>query len=101
MDLGRVPNDRKLYLCKWYFLAGFICLPFVWAINAVWFFNEAFRKPEYEEQKQIKRYVILSSIGAIIWLIVAVTWITIFQLKRAEWGETADYLSFIIPLGSA
>ena len=29
-------------------------LPFVWLVNAVWFFNEAFRKPVYDEQKQIK-----------------------------------------------
>lgn len=79
MDLSRAPNDRKLYLCKWYFRgkllqtflcklktkeflwltccvpAGFIFLPFVWAINTIWFFSEAFRKPAYEEQNEIKK----------------------------------------------
>lgn len=34
---------------------GCLLLPFVWAVNAVWFFREAFIKPQYEEQKEIKK----------------------------------------------
>jgi len=34
---------------------GFALLPFLWTINAVWFFKEAFAMPPYEEQKQIKK----------------------------------------------
>lgn len=37
------------------FVAGFAFLPFLWAVNAVWFVKEAFVVPHYEEQKQIKR----------------------------------------------
>lgn len=68
-------NDKKLYLCRWYFrgtllklfcnfcfitlllsfAAGLALLPFIWTVNAIWFFQEAFRKPEYEEQKQIRK----------------------------------------------
>nr|CAH7766969.1 unnamed protein product [Callosobruchus chinensis] len=55
MDLAKVPNEKKLSLCQWYFRIGFLFLPFVWAVNAIWFFNEAFRKPAYEEQKRIKK----------------------------------------------
>lgn len=36
------------------FTAGIFLLPFVWAVNAVWFYNEAFKKPPYEQQKQIR-----------------------------------------------
>lgn len=36
-------------------LAGLVLLPFVWAINVVWFFNDAFRKPVFDEQSQIKK----------------------------------------------
>lgn len=43
--------------------------------------------------------VIRSIIGSLIWISVIVTWVTIFQLKRAEWGASADYMSFIIPRG--
>ncbi|CAG9770008.1 unnamed protein product [Ceutorhynchus assimilis] len=100
MDLSKVPNEKKLHLSKWYFRAGFALLPFVWAVNAIWFFNEAFRKPEYNEQKQIRKYVIYSGMGALLWLILIVTWITVFQINRASWGEFADKISFIIPLGT-
>lgn len=145
MDLSRTPNDKKLNLCKMYFkgkcpqsiskyqfeqyvycffTGGFALLPFVWAINFFWFFEEAFKKPPYEEQKAIKKCklipmphpflmshlhniyysfsdVIASGIGALIWLIVIVSWIVLFQYKRADWGEFADDISFIIPLGRA
>ncbi|CAO1335254.1 unnamed protein product [Diamesa serratosioi] len=100
MDINRVTNEKKLNLCRWYFRVGFAFLPFVWLINTVWFFGEAFKKPVYEEQVAIKRYVIFSAIGLIVWMVVLGTWITLYQLNRVEWGEFADNLSFIIPLGS-
>ncbi|XP_065346090.1 gamma-secretase subunit pen-2 [Cloeon dipterum] len=99
MDLGKLKDDQKLDLCKWYFRGGFAFLPFLWAINAVWFFWEAFRRNPFEEQKLIRRYVILSAIGAVIWAAGLTTWIIIFQTKRAEWGEFADSISFMIPQG--
>lgn len=100
MDLSKVPNEKKLELSRWYFRAGFAFLPFVWTINAVWFFNEAFRKPEYPEQRQIKRYVIYSAAGALLWLAALLAWVVTFQINRTRWGEFADRISFIIPLGS-
>ena len=43
--------------------------------------------------------MILSGIGTIVWTTALITWITVFQLYRAEWGATADQISFIIPTG--
>lgn len=37
------------------FTAGFAVLPFLWAINAVWFFRDAFRSPFFEEQPEIRK----------------------------------------------
>ncbi|KAJ9595729.1 hypothetical protein L9F63_013092 [Diploptera punctata] len=99
MDLSKMKNDRKLFLCRWYYRAGFAFLPFLWCVNAIWFFGEAFRKPHFEEQKEIKKYVIMSGIGAIIWTAGLTAWITIFQLNRAAWGEAGDQISFMIPTG--
>lgn len=45
--------------------------------------------------------VIMSAVGALLWAIGLGTWITIFHMNRAAWGEYADNLSFIIPLGEA
>ncbi|GFQ82777.1 gamma-secretase subunit PEN-2 [Trichonephila clavata] len=99
MDLRKMKNDEKLKLCRWYYRGGFFFLPFLWFVNSVWFFNEAFRKTHFEEQKMIRTYVIRSGIGAIIWATGLIAWIVVYQLKRAEWGELADSLSFIIPMG--
>lgn len=99
MDLSKLTNEKKLYLCKWYFRAGFALLPFLWAVNAIWFIREAFIVPPYEEQKQIKRYVIYSGIGAILWTAALVAWIVTFQTQRAAWGEFGDSISYIIPVG--
>ncbi|XP_056645427.1 gamma-secretase subunit pen-2 [Diorhabda carinulata] len=99
MDLSKLQNEKKLILCKTYYKIGYFLLPFVWLVNAIWFFNEGFRKPEFEEQKEIKKYVIYSAIGTSIWFIAIVIWIIVFQLNRANWGEYADYISFIIPVG--
>ncbi|KAJ9581848.1 hypothetical protein L9F63_003803 [Diploptera punctata] len=76
MDLSKMKNDRKLFLCRWYYRAGFAFLPF---LN--------------------KKYVIMSKIGAIIWTTGLTAWITIFQLNRAEWDKAGDQISFMIPTG--
>jgi len=99
MDLGRMSNEDKLDLCRKYFFGGFAVLPFLWFVNAVWFFREAFLAEPYEQQKQLRTYVVRSMLGAFVWTVAIVTWITVFQLNRASWGETADYMSFIIPKG--
>uniref|UniRef100_A0A8C9ZML0 Gamma-secretase subunit PEN-2 n=1 Tax=Sander lucioperca TaxID=283035 RepID=A0A8C9ZML0_SANLU len=54
MNLERLPNEEKLSLCRKYYLGGFAFLPFLWLVNVVWFFKEAFVKPVYSEQLQIK-----------------------------------------------
>ena len=36
------------------FIGGFALLPFLWCVNSVWFFKEAFLKESYEQQNQIK-----------------------------------------------
>lgn len=43
--------------------------------------------------------VIFSGIGAAIWTVIIVTWVVMFQVNRAKWGEFADNISFIIPQG--
>jgi len=99
MDISRLKNDAKLVLCRKYYYAGFAVLPFLWAINAVWFFRDAFRSPFFEEQPEIRKYVIRSGIGATFWLGAFVAWTCVFQINRAAWGELGDQLSFVIPRG--
>eukprot|EP00088_Acartia_fossae_P048470 TRINITY_DN5289_c0_g1_i7.p1 TRINITY_DN5289_c0_g1~~TRINITY_DN5289_c0_g1_i7.p1 ORF type:complete len:119 (-),score=3.03 TRINITY_DN5289_c0_g1_i7:571-882(-) len=101
MDLQsrKVTNEMKVDLCSKYFMIGFAFLPFVWLVNAVWFFKEGFVKEEFEGQQKIKKYVILSGIGSLIWTIGFISWIVIFDQNRVAWGATADYMSFNIAVG--
>uniref|UniRef100_V5HEH8 Gamma-secretase subunit PEN-2 n=1 Tax=Ixodes ricinus TaxID=34613 RepID=V5HEH8_IXORI len=55
MDLAKVKDDEKLRLCRWYYRGGFFILPFLWFVNAVWFFKEAFVRPPFDEQKNDPR----------------------------------------------
>lgn len=92
-------NEDKLELCRKYYLGGFALLPFMWFVNTVWFFREAFTKESYEEQSKIRTYVIRSMIGTIIWTAIITAWCVVFQKYRASWGAIADDISFIIPKG--
>lgn len=80
-------------------IGGFAVLPFLWAVNAIWFAKEAFVMPSYPEQRRIRQCVIRSAIGACIWIAGLTAWIVMFQINRSEWGATADKISFIIPKG--
>lgn len=92
-------DEEKLDLCRKYYLGGFALLPFLWCVNSVWFFKEAFLRDHFEQQKQLKTYVIRSLIGTAIWIAVITTWVVIFQKYRADWGKIADDMSFIVPRG--
>merc|ERR1712112_199341 len=99
--MNKMKNEDKLVICKKYFYGGFAFLPFLWFINSFWFFKEAFRKPFYAEQKQIKTYVLWSMLGSFLWLGGLVAWNIVFHMKRVQWGELGEDLSFILPKGRA
>ncbi|XP_054153427.1 gamma-secretase subunit PEN-2-like isoform X2 [Oppia nitens] len=99
-------DEDKVSLCRKYFYIGFACLPFLWLVNSVWFFKYAFGNGSSHEdvssstaRKPLRRYVTYSMIGSAVWIVAIVAWITTFQLKRAQWEATGDYLSFNIPRG--
>ncbi|KAF6031416.1 PSENEN [Bugula neritina] len=98
LDLSKVSNEEKLKICRKYYLAGFALLPFVWAINAVWFFKYAFKSTEFPEQKKMRSYVLQSLVGCVVWTIALIIWISLYQINRASWGLIGDQISFIIPL---
>ncbi|XP_022668332.1 gamma-secretase subunit pen-2-like [Varroa jacobsoni] len=99
MDLRKVRDEEKVDLCRKYFIGGFFLLPFLWAVNAVWFFRDAFFREDFVGQTEIRKYVVRSALGAFAWLIIVVSWNVVFQLNRTSWGADGDKLSVIIPLG--
>lgn len=76
MNLKKTPDQEKLRICRIYYLglcsfklslniffiksknfilAGFAFLPFLWLVNFVWFFQQAFTRKPFPEQNQIKK----------------------------------------------
>jgi len=104
MDLSspKLSDADRLSLCRKYFFAGFACLPFVWFVNAVWFSNQAFlRSPAFPEQKAIRKYVVASGVGSLVWLAALLAWFITYVRNRPDWGWFGDAISFNIPLGQA
>lgn len=99
MDLRNMNDAAKVDLCRKYFIIGLFGLPLVWLTNTIWFFGEGFLRPQSPATNTIRKYVTMSAIGAIFWLIVICVWETIFQSYRSKGVAWADYLTFIFPVG--
>eukprot|EP00040_Diaphanoeca_grandis_P002833 m.22836 g.22836 ORF g.22836 m.22836 type:complete len:99 (-) comp13970_c0_seq1:235-531(-) len=98
MDLKKATPDEKYHVCKRYYIGGMFCLPWLWLINAVWFGKEAFKT---EADPRIRKMVVFSGIGALIYIIAIAAWASYFQSHRVEMGALGDSLSANIPKGSA
>ncbi len=55
VNLNKLSDKDKLDLCRKYYLAGFFFLPFMWIVNFVWFFSNAFKRNAFAEQAQMKK----------------------------------------------
>lgn len=97
MNLDRVDEAEKLKISRRYFIAGFFLLPFLWLVNGVWFFREAFLKSG--GHPRLRRYVAFSLLGCLAWLVAVVTWTSVYQTQRPHWGAGGDYISFTLPKG--
>eukprot|EP00045_Choanoeca_perplexa_P000766 m.16010 g.16010 ORF g.16010 m.16010 type:complete len:95 (-) comp10527_c0_seq1:206-490(-) len=92
MDLNRASEEDKLKVCRYYFYGGFLFLPWLWIVNAVWFFNES------RTNSKIRSMVIVSALGAVVWMAALIAWAIIYQNNRADW-ENGDKLAVVIPRG--
>lgn len=150
MDLSRAPNERKLYLCKWYFkgmwkrcethgpsspatdyspFPGTLyrfqpdsrCCPSCGPSTRSGSSTKRSANQPTKSRRRLKNVtpvsedhenrikpslpsipdVIFSLVGTLVWVVAIISWVVTFQLKRTDWGEFADNISFIIPLGQA
>ncbi|KAL5972248.1 Gamma-secretase subunit PEN-2 [Taenia solium] len=66
--------------------AGIAFLPFLWLVNIVWFFQDAFFGPPSNTKKKFQLYVFLSFIGALLWIVGLVAWNIVYRQQRISWG---------------
>ena len=96
MNLEKASEEEKVSVSRKYFIGGFFFLPVLWLVNCVWFLKEALKK---NGNQMIRRYVAWSMLGTLIWIAVIVTWVSVYQTKRASWGAFGDYISLTVPYG--
>ena len=97
MDLSKAKDEEMLEICRKYFIGGFFILPFLWLVNSVWFFKEAFIRKD--SNPKIRRYVGGSIIGTVVWTAVLIVWTVVFQTQRSKWLPAVDYITITLPSG--
>jgi presenilin enhancer 2 len=98
-DLSKLTKEEKEALCRKYFVLGCFLVPFLWLINFIWFFKEAFCG--LQPNKKIRRYILQSLLGCVVWIACWTAWIVIYQRDRASWGIIGDMISATAPNGIA
>ncbi|KAL7074689.1 hypothetical protein ACQ4LE_006039 [Meloidogyne hapla] len=108
-NLNKLSEGERLQLCRRYFLLGFAFLPILWLVNFIWFYRYTYGKKDENDElqtnnnliiKEMKRYVLWSGIGTIIWTILITCWIYIYQIERSLGNVYwAELLTYIYPLG--
>ena len=91
--------EEKLKICRKYFIIGCFALPFVWFVNVLWFFRDAFLRRNPPPPPKLRTYVGGSMIGFLIWLSVLIIWTCVYQTQRVNWGSAGIKISFVLPSG--
>ncbi len=66
------------------FIVGCFFLPWIWALCAMHYWEKA--KDPSEIGKQLKTITLRSLFGCVVWLVIILTWIILFQTQYKNWG---------------
>ncbi|KXS15131.1 hypothetical protein M427DRAFT_330319 [Gonapodya prolifera JEL478] len=91
------PAEDILSVCKKFFFGGFLFLPILWLINFVYMYPII--RARNDLSHDVRKYAFLSLAGAVLWLLILITWGIIFETQRDVWGVRGDMLSVVIPKG--
>uniref|UniRef100_A0A914HNM7 Gamma-secretase subunit PEN-2 n=1 Tax=Globodera rostochiensis TaxID=31243 RepID=A0A914HNM7_GLORO len=107
VDLRKLNDAERLALCRLYFRLGFAFLPFLWAVNAFWFYRYAFGAAcqsaagaGNESITQMRRFVFWSAFGALCWTFIIAGWLLFYNMQRST-GQYAwlEAITLVFPLG--
>lgn len=87
MFAGRLTKSKAEKICRYYFYAGFLGLPFLWAIVALTFY------PYRAASESVRFYVSISSVLALISIALFAVWVGIVYGAL----RTVDFIWIIQP----
>merc|ERR1712018_415536 len=102
VNIAKMTEVERLDLCYKYFIAGFFFLPVFWICNSFWFWPDAYGQRVSNQQnisQKFKFYIKFSIVGSIVWLTIALSWMSYFQMFRHGFGRDLDWLYLYLPIG--
>ncbi|CAA2982279.1 probable gamma-secretase subunit PEN-2 [Olea europaea var. sylvestris] len=93
--LGLSHQDSVAYARR-FFNFGFLCLPFLWAVNCFYFWPVLRHPNSHNFHPQLRRYVVGSAIGFLVFALILSSWSVTFmiggnQLFGPVWDKLVMY----------
>ncbi|EPS69856.1 hypothetical protein M569_04908 [Genlisea aurea] len=73
-------NEESLVYARRFFKFGFLCLPFLWAVNCFYFWPALRRPHSRQSDPQLRRYLVGSAIGFLLFTAVLLSWALTFAI---------------------
>ncbi|KAH6781885.1 gamma-secretase subunit [Perilla frutescens var. hirtella] len=93
--LGLSPDDSLTYARR-FFKLGFLCLPFLWAVNCFYFWPVLRHHQFQQSHPRLRRYLVGSAIGFFLFTTILSSWALTFAIGGEHlfghvWGELVMY----------
>ncbi|KAL2528120.1 putative gamma-secretase subunit PEN-2 [Forsythia ovata] len=90
--LGLSHQDSVAYARR-FFNFGFLCLPFLWAVNCFYFWPVLRHPNSHQSHPEIRRYVVGSAIGFLVFAVILSSWSLTFMIGGNRlFGQVWDKL---------
>lgn len=86
----RMTADEQLGVAKKMYFGGFLLLPWLWFVNYL-YFKDVVKAPHANQQ--LKTIVRRSLIGAVVFAVALIVWMTYFILNKDNMGALGQTLA--------
>eukprot|EP01091_Cochliopodium_minus_P017433 TRINITY_DN6829_c0_g1_i1.p1 TRINITY_DN6829_c0_g1~~TRINITY_DN6829_c0_g1_i1.p1 ORF type:complete len:104 (-),score=20.77 TRINITY_DN6829_c0_g1_i1:125-436(-) len=91
---ARKSKKASIHVSQRMLIGGFFFLPWLWLVNAMYFYRQLFAKGD-KKIPQVQRNVRISFILGILFWIPLIVWYVYFAKNWRNWGTFGENLSFI------
>ncbi|TPX34685.1 hypothetical protein SmJEL517_g02741 [Synchytrium microbalum] len=99
MRLEKLPEAEILKTARYMFYGGWLFLPWLWLVAFIYILPVTRKRPELNPR--IAQYAWWSFVGSMVWLVIALAWLSIYLTQRVKWGAGGDRISVSLPPSSS
>eukprot|EP00300_Choanocystis_sp_HF-7_P040066 c6481_g1_i1.p2 GENE.c6481_g1_i1~~c6481_g1_i1.p2 ORF type:complete len:100 (+),score=16.57 c6481_g1_i1:55-354(+) len=89
-------QEQRVSTAKKYCIASFFLLPWLAIVNFWFFWRDVLQAGG---DARIKKFVLIGLAGAVVEIVVILSWMSVYLTHWTRWGATGDDLSVNIPFG--